>query len=72
MTDPSLDTGDLHDWLDRWRGGDLAARDELLRATGARLQRLARRMLRGFPNVGRFADADDVLQGATLRLLRTL
>src|SRR5262245_61539297 len=29
-------------------------------------------MLKGFPNVKRWTDTDDVLQGASLRLLRTL
>jgi RNA polymerase sigma-70 factor (ECF subfamily) len=65
-------TGQLHGWVDRLRAGDRAAADELLRTVGGRLERLARRMLKGFPNVKRWADTDDVLQGASLRLLRTL
>jgi RNA polymerase sigma-70 factor (ECF subfamily) len=70
--DSSLRTAQLHEWLDRLQAGDRAAADELLRAAGARLERLARRMLRGFPNVKRWADTGDVLQGAALRLLRSL
>jgi RNA polymerase sigma-70 factor (ECF subfamily) len=67
-----VDTSRLNAWVDRLRAGDRAAADELLRAAGDRLERLARRMLRGFPNVKRWADTGDVLQGALLRLLRTL
>jgi RNA polymerase sigma-70 factor (ECF subfamily) len=70
--DPTLRTTQLHDWLDRLRAGDRAAADELLRAAGARLERLAHHMLQGFPNVRRWADTGDVLQNAVLRLLRTL
>ena len=54
MDDPFLRTTQLHDWLDRFQAGDRAAADELLRATGTRLERLARRMLKGFPNVKRW------------------
>jgi RNA polymerase sigma-70 factor (ECF subfamily) len=72
MPEPSPDTLQLHRWLERLHAGDPAARDELLRATFARLKRLARKMLRGFPNVGRRAQTDDVLQGALVRLLHAL
>ncbi len=72
MPDPSLTTALLNDYLDRWHRGDRAARDELLVAVGARVERLARAMLRRFPNVGRYADTDDVIQEALLRLCRTL
>src|SRR5262245_25244340 len=72
MPDPSVHTTQLHDWLGRMRAGDRAAGDELLRAVWGRLERLARRMLRGYPNVRRWADTDDVLQSVLLRLLQTL
>jgi RNA polymerase sigma-70 factor (ECF subfamily) len=58
--------------LERIRGGDLTARDELLRSISRRVERIARKMLRGFPNVHRWAETDDVLQNALLRLLRAL
>jgi RNA polymerase sigma factor (sigma-70 family) len=58
--------------LDRLRAGDGAARGELLRCAGARLSRLARKMLHGYPNVHRWEQTDDVLQGALVRLERTL
>ena len=54
------------------RAGDLVARDEMLRQVGVRLERLARKMLRRYPRVQRWADTDDVLQNALLRLLRAL
>jgi RNA polymerase sigma-70 factor (ECF subfamily) len=72
MAEGSVHTQRLHGWIDGLRAGDRQAVNDLLRAVGGRLERLARRMLKGFPNVKRWADADDVLQGASLRLLRTL
>jgi RNA polymerase sigma factor (sigma-70 family) len=72
MPEPSPDTEQLHRGVKRHQAGDPAARNELLRATSARLERLARKMLRAFPNVGRWAQSDDVLQGALVRLLHAL
>jgi RNA polymerase sigma-70 factor (ECF subfamily) len=72
MPEPSLHTLELRRCLERLRAGDPAARDELLRRACAQLERLARRMLRRFPNVQRWADTDDVLQSALMRLLRSL
>jgi hypothetical protein len=72
MDDRSPHTAQLHGWLDRVQAGDLAARDELLRGVGNRLERLARKMLRRFPGVRRWVQTDDVLQSAVLRLLRAL
>jgi RNA polymerase sigma-70 factor (ECF subfamily) len=68
----SINTAQLHAWVDRLQAGDRAARDELLRGVGHRLERLARKMLQRFPNVHRWADTGDVLQNALLRLLRAL
>jgi RNA polymerase sigma-70 factor (ECF subfamily) len=70
--DSSFDTIQLHDYLDRFRAGDRAATDAFLRRVCGRLERLARSMLRGFPNVRRWADTDDVLQSALMRLLHAL
>ena len=72
MADSPFDSVCLQQYLDRWRAGDRAAADELLRATGARLEKLARRMTRTFPNVRGQADTGDVLQNSLIRLLRTL
>lgn len=72
MTDPSPQTLQLQGWLQRLRAGDPAAPDELLRHVSARLERLTRHMLRGHPAVRRWAQTEDVLQGALMRLLRAV
>jgi RNA polymerase sigma factor (sigma-70 family) len=72
MDPASLHTTQLHGWLDRLKAGDLAARDELLKSVGSRLERLARKMLGRFPGVRQWADTCDVQQNAVLRLLRAL
>jgi RNA polymerase sigma-70 factor (ECF subfamily) len=68
----SFDTVQLHEYVARLQAGDRAAADAFLRRVCGRLERLARSMLRAFPNVRRWADTDDVLQSALLRLLHTL
>jgi RNA polymerase sigma factor (sigma-70 family) len=70
--EPSVHTEQLHAWLTRIRDGDKAAFDELLRAVSDRVERIARKMLRGFPAVRRWEDTQDVLQDALMRLLRSL
>jgi RNA polymerase sigma-70 factor (ECF subfamily) len=72
MADSSLNTVMLQDCLERWQAGDAAAANDLLKVAGARLEKLARRMCRSFPNVRCWADSGDVLQGSLIRLLRTL
>src|SRR5436305_216630 len=62
----------LHLLLARMRAGDEAARNELFRHATGRLERLTRKMLHQFPGVRRWAETDDVLQNALIRLLRTL
>jgi RNA polymerase sigma-70 factor (ECF subfamily) len=62
----------LQPLLERAGQGDAAALDELLRRSAQRLTELARRMLRGFPGVRRWADTDDVLQNALVRLVGSL
>jgi RNA polymerase sigma-70 factor (ECF subfamily) len=68
----SVHTTQLHQWLDRMRGGDEAAREDLCRSLAGRLERLARKMHGQFPRVHRWVDTDDVLQNAVMRLLRAL
>jgi RNA polymerase sigma factor (sigma-70 family) len=65
-------TAQLHDWLTRMKAGDERARDELLRSVTLRLEVLARRMLHRFPQLRRWEQTDDVLQGALLGLLNAL
>jgi len=45
---------------------------ELAARASDRMRHMARRMLRGFPQVRRWEDTDDVAQGAALRLHRAL
>ena len=71
MSDPSLETLQLQQYVQRWQAGDNAAADELLRRIGERVERLVRRMLRGYPNVRHWADTGDIYQGAVWRLLNT-
>lgn len=72
MDAASLHTIHLQDCFRRMHAGDADAEEELLRAAADRLERLARRMLRDFPNVRRCADTGDVFQEAVMRLLRSL
>jgi RNA polymerase sigma-70 factor (ECF subfamily) len=65
-------TAHLCDWIDRIQSGDESARDELLRAVADQLERLARAMLRRFPNVARWEQTGDVLSASLLRLMRAL
>jgi RNA polymerase sigma-70 factor (ECF subfamily) len=72
MADPDARTTQMIQWLDRMRAGDASARDELIRSFQGRLELLARKMTGRDPRVGRWVDAEDVLQNALLRLLRAL
>ena len=62
----------MHDRLDRWKLGDIEARDQIIQSIIGRLEALARRMLRGYPLVREHVETGDVLQSATMRLLRAL
>lgn len=59
-------------YLDRWRNGDSAARDDLLRLARERLQQLVRQMRKMYQIAERWADTDDVMQNAQMRLWRAL
>src|SRR5262245_45174180 len=72
MTVPDLHTTVLRQLLARYRQGDRAAADELLRRAGQRLEVLARQMLRRFPRVRAGEQTGDVLQEAVISLLGAL
>ena len=72
MSGSSWKTHELQQWLQRMQAGDRTALDELLRHACDRLRRLTRRMLGDHPAVQRWAETDDVLQGALVRLARAL
>jgi RNA polymerase sigma-70 factor (ECF subfamily) len=59
-------------WLAGVRADDRDAADALVRHVADRMHELTRRMLRGFPTVRRWAETDDVLQAALIRLLRAV
>lgn len=72
MSDASIHTVQLQQWIQRMRAGDREAREELLRSLVDRLERLAKKMLRGFAAVHSKVETADVLQNALMRLLRAL
>jgi len=72
MADETINTNEMNDWLDRMKAGDAKALDRMLTRVSDRLDRLARKMFKRFPRVGRWVDAEDVLQNAMLRLIRAL
>src|SRR4051794_1423342 len=72
MAEPAPLSEQLQGWLERLRAGDPSALDELLRHVSGRLQRLTRQMLKSHPAVKRWAETDDVLQGALMRLVRAV
>jgi RNA polymerase sigma-70 factor (ECF subfamily) len=72
MDHASLATTVLRNWVDRIQAGDKSAREELLRRTLLRLEKLAASMLKSYPKVGARVEADDIVQNAALRLLRAL
>jgi RNA polymerase sigma-70 factor (ECF subfamily) len=72
MSSANLDTSDIHQLLERSRAGDATARDVLARAVMARLEQMARQMLRGYPQVRASTETGDVLSGAMMRFLRAV
>jgi len=72
MADEPLNTVFLNDKIDRIRQGDPSASNDLIRKAQYCLEKVAARMLRGFPAVERWEQPQDVLQSAMLRLLRAL
>lgn len=72
MEPQSLQTTVMHGLLDRVRTGDESAFETLLSKLAAPLDQIARRMLKRFPRVARWSDAEDVIQNASLRLVRAL
>lgn len=70
MPDESSST--LQGCLDRLQAGDPQARGQVIQYACRRLRRLTQAMLRDFPRLRAYEDAEDVLQNAVLRLLRAL
>jgi len=65
-------TTKLQNWLEQMRLGDSEARSGLIDHACERLRKLTHKMLKGYPRVKRWAETDDVLQNAMVRLHRSL
>jgi RNA polymerase sigma factor (sigma-70 family) len=65
-------TTQLQALIDLAAAGDDDAHRELISQASARLLKLTRKMLRGFPRLQRWEATDDVFQTAALRLYRSL
>jgi RNA polymerase sigma factor (sigma-70 family) len=65
-------TARLEACVERLQAGDLQARDDLVALACGRMEAMARRMLRRFPNVRRWDETGDVVQNATIRLYHSL
>ncbi len=65
-------TTQMQGWIEGLKSGDPVAREALIQHTYERLGRLTRRLFRDFRRLERWEDAEDVLQGALVRLLRAL
>lgn len=77
VLEPDASSGDsnticIQRLLDQLQKGDTAARDELIQFACTRLERLTRKMLRGWQRVHRWEETGDVLQNSLLRLYRSL
>lgn len=73
MPEPDdLRTDELAGWVDDLRAGRPELAEHVLRKVVEAVGRQARAALRRFPRAGQVADADDVLQGALVRLLAAL
>ena len=58
--------------IERLAAGDKTARDDMIAFACDRMQSMAGRMLRRFPNVRRWDETGDIVQNAALRLYRSL
>jgi RNA polymerase sigma-70 factor (ECF subfamily) len=68
----ALRTTEYRDLIGRVASKDPAARNELLRRVAGNLERLTHKLLIGYPSVRRWCETGDVLQNASVRLLRSL
>lgn len=64
--------GDVTLWLKRLQKGDVDDREAVISWARERIYSIASRMLQGYSVVGRWEQADDIAQNATMRLARAL
>jgi RNA polymerase sigma factor (sigma-70 family) len=67
-----LQTTQMRHLIDRIQQGDREALEELLRLSAGRMERLARSMLRRYPQVRGHEQTADVVQAATMSLMAAL
>lgn len=72
MSTSELNTTALRALVDRIQQGEASALNELLSRAAQRLERLARSMLKRYPQVRQYEQTGDVVQEASLSLLRAL
>src|SRR5262249_18132758 len=72
VSGPSESAIQLQSWLERMQAGDNAAREALFAHLEQRMRRLTRKMKKGYPQIPRWEQTDDVLNSAILRLVRAL
>lgn len=72
MAGESIQTTELHAYLNRIKSGDEQAKEELLKAVFVRIEWIARKMLRDFPGIKRWEETGDVLNTALMKLMRSL
>lgn len=65
-------TSQMNRCIDGWRANDPHAANELVRRAQSRFNLLAAQMYRGYPNIRKIGDVDDVTQRGWMRLLHTL
>lgn len=70
MSESADESFHLQQAVERFAAGDDVALNELLVRTAVRLEKLTRSMLNDFARVRRWEDTADVLQNASVRLLR--
>ncbi len=58
--------------IERCQARDTDARDELLHFIGERLRKVTAKMMQKYERLQRWVDVDDVVQNATVRLLRAM
>ncbi len=65
-------SAEIQKWLDRLRAGDDSARAQLVTCACQHLERLTRKMLRGWDRVHRWEQTPDVTQNTLVRMYRAL
>lgn len=72
MSGAGTTTAEISRTIEQLRSGDESARDRLIAVGCDRLRMIAHRMLDRFPKLRQWEETDDILQGASMRLYRTL